>query len=812
MHLPSPRKRPFKLGAIALSMLLAFTAYAADPKVKLDLPAEALDKSINHLAQQTGVQIIFASSLTTGKHAPALKGEYSAREALQKLLQGSGLEVTSQGDNTFTLRAQASSQNNVLEEVHVLGKLDTREQNLAFDGRNSYSAKRSFTGTKSSTSLLETPRSINVVTRAQMDDLGVQTITEALRYTPGVVLQYANTDSRYDWMTVRGFSPPTRYLDGLRLPFGANGYSQAKIDPYLLERVEILKGPASSLYGQSSPGGMLALSSKLPTDYKRGEVQLQTGSHGRKQGAFDISGPVDDEGRVLYRLVGLAREADTQTRYVEDDKVVISPSLTFKPDNNTSLTLLAHYQKIDSRGGAATALPAKGTLYSYGNLGRLPTDTFIGEKHYDRYVNEQWFAGYMFSHAFNEQWTFRQNLRYGRVDADSRRVQGACLATDACLPTNLVRYAWAFPEDSNMFTIDNQIEGQFSTGPLQHRILLGVDYTHESATYRESNLNYINLYNYNAFASNPFLTTLVEPPLGTKIDSSQRQLGFYAQDQIKWDNWTLQLGARHDQASKTNETLTASTWATRRITNSDDALTGNIGLSYTFAQQLTPYIAFASSFQPSTGVDGTGSPFDATKGRQSEAGVKYQPLGMDASLGFSVYHLAQRNVITTAPNGSRVQTGEVEVKGAELEGKAKLGYGFEALASYAYTDSEITKTGIAAQLGNQLAFVPRHQASTWLHHVSSAGLLDGLGIGLGVRYLGSSYGENLNAFRNDDVTLLDAALHYNLAKANPSLKGFSLQVNAANLADKKYVATCISNAGCYYGDRRSIYATVKYQW
>lgn len=252
MHSPSPRKRPFKLGAITLSMLLAFTAYAADPKVKLDLPAEALDKSINHLAQQTGVQIIFASSLTTGKHAPALKGEYSAREALQKLLQGSGLEVTSQGDNTFTLRAQASSQNNVLEEVHVLGKLDTREQNLAFDGRNSYSAKRSFTGTKSSTILLETPRSINVVTRAQMDDLGVQTITEALRYTPGVVLQYANTDSRYDWMTVRGFSPPTRYLDGLRLPFGANGYSQAKIDPYLLERVEILKGPASSLYGQSS--------------------------------------------------------------------------------------------------------------------------------------------------------------------------------------------------------------------------------------------------------------------------------------------------------------------------------------------------------------------------------------------------------------------------------------------------------------------------------------------------------------------------------------------------------------------------------
>lgn len=800
--------------AIALSSAPGIaTLRAAEAETALHeyhIPAGPLSQVLSQFAAEAGILLSADASLADGKSSPGLQGQFSVQSGLTALLKGSGLQVQHRGDTRYSI-TPVTVRGETLPELRVSASQHQLGDNLEYDGQKSYAAKRSFSATKSNLSLLETPRTINVITRAQMDDMGVQSITEALRYTPGVVLQYSNTDSRYDWMTVRGFTPPTRYLDGLRLPFGANGYSQARIDPYLLQRVEILKGPASSQYGQSSPGGMLAMTSKLPTETKRGELQLQAGSHDRQQAAFDISGPLDAEGRVLYRLIGLGRDADTQTRHVEDDKFLIAPSLTIKPNDDVSLTLLAHYQKIDSRGGAATALPVQGTLQSYGTWGRLSTSTFIGEKNYDRYVNDQSFLGYMFSYNINPQWTFRQNVRYTRVDTDSRRVQGTCLSANNCLPTNLIRYAWAFPEVSDMLTIDNQLATSFNTAGLAHDVLFGMDYTHEEATYKESNLNIINMMNYNAYLTHTALS-LTEPAIATKIDSNQRQLGFYLQDQIKWENWGLQLGLRHDDASKTNRTLTVSSGSTRRITNDDRALSGNIALSYTFAQQLTPYVSVANSFQPSTGVDSTGSPFDATKGKQVEAGIKFQPTGVDALLGFSLYKITQRNVVTTAPNGSRTQTGEVEIKGAELEGKANLGNGFEALASYAYTDSEITQTSTANQLGNQLAFVPRHQAAAWLHHTVTSGILDGLSFGLGARYLSGSFGENQNLYKSDDATLFDATLRYDLIKANPKLKGFILQVNAANLADKQYVATCIAAAGCYYGDRRNIYTTLKYQW
>ncbi|MFL9608757.1 TonB-dependent siderophore receptor [Methylobacillus sp. Pita2] len=799
--------------AVSIGSVAAMPAFAAEPNAaqhEYHIPAGPLSQALSRFAAEAGILLSADAALADSKTSAGLNGRYSVDAGLEALLKGSGLHLQRLGEKRYSVTA-IPAKGDTLPELHVSASQNQDADNLEYDGRHSYAAVRSISAAKSNASLLETPRTINVITREQMDHMGVQTITEALRYTPGVVLQYSNTDSRYDWMTVRGFTPPTRYLDGLRLPFGANGYSQTKIDPYLLQRVEVLKGPASSLYGQSSPGGILALSSKLPTDIKRGEIQLQSGRYDRQQAAFDISGPIDEEGRILYRLIGLGRDADTQTRHVEDDKYLIAPSLTIKPNENVSLTLLAHYQKIDSRGGAATALPVQGTLQPYGNWGRLPTSTFIGEKNYDRYVNEQSFLGYMFSYIINPQSTFRQNVRYTRVDTDSRRVQGTCLSANNCLPTNLIRYAWAFPEVSDMLTIDNQLDTRFNTAGLEHRMLLGVDYTYEEATYRESNLNIINLMDYNAYLDHGALS-LTAPAWATKIDSSQRQLGFYLQDQIKWSNWGLQLGVRHDDARKTNKNLAYGSGGTSRVTNDDNALSGNIALSYTFAGQLTPYVSFASSFQPSTGVDSNGSPLDATKGKQYEAGVKYRPSGMDALLNLSAYKINQRNIVTTAPDGSRMQTGEVEIKGVELEGKASLGHGVEALASYAYTDSEITKTSASTQLGNELAFVPRHQSAAWLYHTATSGILDGMSFGLGARYLAGSFGENENLYKTNDVTLLDATLRYDLAKANPKFKGFSLQVNAANLADKKYVATCIAAAGCYYGDRRNIYTTLKYQW
>lgn len=806
--------------AILTSTALALPAWAqeaaqatSERPTSFDIPAQDLNSAVLIFAQKANVRTFYDTAKLRGHRSQALSGTMSPREAIGRLLAGSGLSYRFTGPNAVTIGSPAgpASTASVPEGAISLDTINVDGEN-GFGAVNGIVARRSGAGSKVDTALIDTPRAVNVVTRDQIEAQGAQSITQALRYTPGVVQQYADTDSRYDWMTVRGFSPPGRFLDGLKLPFGARGYAQPRIEAFNLERVELLKGPMSGLYGQSSPGGLLNMASKLPTETARGSIELQTGSHARKQAAFDISGPLDPNGRILYRLVGLARDADTQTRFVEDNKVFIAPSLTIKPTDATTLTLLGHYQKInDAGGGAFPALPVIGTLYRYQGIGRLPTNTFTGEPTYDRFINQQWFAGYQFSHALNDSWTIRQNLRYGEVDTDSRRVQNTCLTVVSCQPTTLSRYAWAFPETARMFTADTRIEGRFATGPLNHTLIAGVDVLNEDSVYRETGLNIINLQNYNAFRPTYGLA-LTPPPLAMRIAQSQTQVGLYAQDQIKFDKWTATFGGRYDSVDVKTGTYTVSTARLANAKSSDRAFTGNLGLSYRFDNGIAPYAGYSTSFQPVAGTDAAGNPFKPSEGEQFEAGVKYQPLGFDGLLSLSAFQLKQSNVVTAGLNNIRTQTGEVRIRGLEFEAKANLGAGFDGLLSYAYIDSEITKSTTTTQVGKRLAFAPVHQGSAWLYYTVQGGLLSGLSAGAGVRYIGGSYGNNDNLYGVPAVALVDASLKYDLSKLNPALKGFSAQVNATNLFDKVYVSTCLSISGCYYGDRRTVYAALKYQW
>ncbi|GLK75732.1 TonB-dependent receptor [Methylopila jiangsuensis] len=805
------RRRAAAFALAGASLCAAAGQVQAEDRVRFSIPAGPLGAALTQWAEASGRKLLSSGSAVRGVRTSGVQGNLPPTEALRVLLEGTGLSYENIELHALTLvqlrreGALTAQDATELAEISVEGA----GQGVAPQG---YAASVSPGATKSGAPLVRTPRVVNVVTQKQMEDQGAQTVTQALRYTPGVVTQYGDTDSRYDWLTVRGFTP-RRYLDGLRLPFGARGYSQARIEPNLLESVEVLKGPASGLYGQSNPGGLLAMTSKTPTETARGEIELLGGSHDRKQAAFDVSGPLDADGRFLYRLIGLARDADTQVDHVEDDKLFIAPSFTWKPTESTTLTLLGHYQKIDDKGGGAPpALPAIGTLYPSSGYGKLPSSTFTGEPSYDRFVNEQWFMGYKLSHELSDGWTLRQNLRYGEVDTHTRRVQSYCFSAATCLPTNLLRYAWAFPERSQMFTVDNQAEGRFSTGELEHTLLVGADFTREKAAYRESNLAFLNLGNYNAFDPGAGLS-VTEPAVATRIDAVQRQLGLYLQDTITWRAWTLQAGARYDWAKNRTATETVSTHAISRVTADDEAFTGSIGLSYRFDNGVAPFVGYSTSFLPVAGVDVGGDPFKPSEGEQVEAGVKYQPDGFDGLVSLSAFHLTQTNAVTTNPTtGAATQTGEITVKGVEFEGKANLGHGFEGIVSYAYTDAEITRTTAATQLGNRPAFVPKHQAGAWLNYSFGPGAADGLSLGGGARYFGASFGNEANQFKTPGVTLFDASLRYDLGRKIERLKGVSLQVNASNILDKKYVSTCLAAYGCNYGDRRTVYATMKYRW
>lgn len=800
-------------GAAIGARITHVAARDAETDAVLDfaIAAQPLDEALAAYGAASGVQLIYDSHATRRLRAAPIAGRYDRVEALRHLLAGTGLvpQFTAQRSATLMGLVAEADPAGIHDGAVVLDALEVTGD-TALGPTHGYVARRSATATKTGTSLLETPQAVNVIGRKEIEDRQAQSISQALLYTPGVLTQYG-TDVRYDWLYVRGFVPG-RYLDGLRLPFGARGYSQPRIESYGLERIELLKGPSSGLYGQNSPGGLLNLVSKRPSAVPLREIQLQTGSFGRAQTAFDLSGPIDPDGRVLYRLTGLARTTGTQVDYLEEDRVYIAPSVTIRPDADTSFTILSQYLHINSPGGGAPqGLPTLGTLYT-NPRGRIPTSRFIGEPNYDRFKLDQGFIGYAFEHRFSDVWTVRQNLRFAHVEADTQRVQAIGLGADG---RTLSRYAWAFPERSNLFNVDNQAEARFSTGPLAHTLLLGADYLREDSRYDESDLRSVP--SVNIFAP-VYAGTVTRPPLGTRITQGRNQAGLYAQDEIRFGGFTLTLSGRQDWADALTRTRTAATGALSQIKQDDAAFTGRVGLSYLFAGGLAPYVSYATSFQPTSGTNRLGAPFAPTTGDQIEAGIKVQPEGTNLLLTGAVFDLKQQNVLTPDALDFRfnTQAGEARVRGLELEAKASLTDSLDLVASYAAMNSRFTKANPNAAgvsiVGNELPFVPRQQASAWLDYTIRTGDWAGLGFGAGVRYIGVSVGDNGNLYRTPVVTLVDAALRYDFGYRYPTLKGVDLALNATNLFDRTYVTTCIAATGCFYGNRQTILGTLRYRW
>jgi iron complex outermembrane receptor protein len=687
----------------------------------------------------------------------------------------------------------------------------------------SYAATRSRTATKSNMSLLETPQAVNVVTRTELEQQGSQSVAQALRFTPGVVAQYGDNDVRYDWLTVRGFTP-ARYLDGLVLPFGVRGYAQPRVELYGLERLEVLKGPSSGLFGQTAPGGLVNMVSKKPTEERVREVELQVGSFDRKQAGFDVGGPVDDNRTVLYRVTGVVKDSDTQFDHVTDDKAFLQGGVTFNVSDATRIGLSAQYQKIRADGGGgAPVLPRIGTV-SPSAQGYLPRSRFVGDPTYDRFTNEQTMLGYTVEHEFNERVGFKQTARISQVDTDSRRTQIGAMVGNA----QAVRYAWAFPEKATTIQLDNQLNANLDLGATRHRITAGVDYLRDRADYDESQLGILFRPGSTAYdlfdLYNPVYGTknLSVPPLSTRIHQTREQLGAYFQDQISLDKWRLTFAGRQDWTNTDTRTTTYS-GATSQFRRSDtdvNRFTGRAALAYVMDNGVSPYVSYSTSFQPVAGTTRTQDPLKPTTGKQVEAGVKYQPANRNAFVSVAAFQIKQDNVTAADPDtvrfpGASVQAGQVKSQGLEFEAKAALTEAVNLTFSYTFMDTEITRassTALTSQVGNRLNFVPRNQAAVWADYTVQGGPLAGLGIGAGVRYRGSVFGDLANEQETEGFVLVDAGVRYDLGRLNPSLKGADLSVNVANLFDKKYVINCLSAQACYWGAERTAYANLRYRW
>lgn len=651
---------------------------------------------------------------------------------------------------------------------------------------NGYVATATTSGTKTDTPILEIPQSISTVTQTQLEQRKPQNLLDALGYTPGARVGTYGFDPRYDAFTIRGVDVTQNavFRDGLRQINSPNGLF--RLEPYGLEAINVLRGPASAIYGASTSAGIVDLISKRPTETPFREIEVQGGSFGRKQFSFDISGPANPEKTLFYRLTGLARDANNQISAIKDDRIFIAPAITWKPSEDTKLTILAEYMDSTTGGTAAYVneygpyMDRSGNLL-YKSIGA--TKVFGGDKRYNDFRQQQGRIGYEFEHAFGEIFTLRQRVRYSALATNQQYVYLA--------DPGLTR------ERTQGFSADTSLEAKLSTGPVSHRILTGVDFS------------WLHYRGKEGFGGVPLGYNAA---LGYRTAQSQTLFGVYAQDQMSWQNWRLTLGGRHDWFSSRFEAGAAGA-APTETKQKDAQSTGRVALSYVTSFGLAPYVSYATSFVPNSGTVLSGSVAVPTTGEQVEAGVKYDLPGQNVSLRAAVFELRQNNaVIYEVVNGFNRQVQlDMRSRGFEIEGVASLTNGLSIQASYAYNDARILKLTAETE-GNRLTSIPYHTASLWLDYEVQGGPMRGLGLGGGVRYVGASLGDNLNRpiLDNKPRTLLDASLRYDLENLDPRLKGMRVQVNATNLLDKRE-QTCTAGF-CYFDEGRKVIASLRYRW
>ncbi|EJG0607660.1 ferrichrome porin FhuA [Cronobacter sakazakii] len=681
-------------------------------------------------------------------------------------------------------------------------------QESAWGPAPTIAAKRSATATKTDTPIEKTPQSVSVVTREEMDTRQPTTVKEALSYSPSV-FSTRGSSSTYDVVTIRGFTTSTtvntnQYLDGMKLQ--GNNYSEISMDPYFLERVELMRGPTSVLYGNSNPGGIVSMVSKRPTTEPLREVQFKMGSHNLWQTGFDFSDAIDDAGVWSYRLTGLGRSQNAQQEMAKSSRYAIAPSFSWRPDNQTDFTFLSNFQS-DPYAGFYGWLPRSGTIVPYydanGKAHKLPTDFNEGEEN-NKMSRRQQMVGYSFSHAFDDTFTLRQNLRYTREHTLYRSVYGNAFVAPSTINRAYVRS----DEDMNAFSVDTQLQSDFATGAVDHKLLTGVDYSRMrndiNADYgTASPLNMLDPQYGNPDINVNFLYDVI---------NRQEQTGLYVQDQAEWNKWVMTLGGRYDFAK--TSTYTRSSGALAEI--NDQQFTWRGGINYLFDNGVSPYFSYSESFEPVSGSTLGRKPFEPSRGKQYEAGVKYVPKDMPVVLTAAVYQLTKDKNLTADPanNSFSVQGGEIRSRGIELEAKAAVSANVNVTASYSFTDAKYTHDTLFED--KRPAEVPRNMASLWADYTFHDTALSGLTVGAGGRYVGNTvsyyaYGDKQNQpFNVASYTVADAMMKYDLARLG--LPGSSVALNVNNLFDREYVSSCYKDYARYWGAERQVTATATFRF
>lgn len=770
-----------RLHVAAVLASVCVAAFAGEPR-EISIPPGDLAPALESLAKESGLLLIFQPDDLRGVWTQGVSGWLSPEEAVEKLISGTALTMKTDSAGAIVIapgRNRTSEADSILQEVVVTAP--------------NYVSTGARAANKADIPLVETPQSVTVVSRDMIDLLKLNSLNEAMRYVSGAIGEAYGPDERYDWLTVRAFTP-VQFIDGVQAPIAS--VSNTGTDLYGFEAVEILKGPASALYGQSPPGGIVNMTSRRPRDKFGGEIGVQSGEYDLLQVNGDITGPLSR--RVSARFTSLYRDRGTQVDDLSSKRLFVSPSVAFDIGADTALTLLGNYQKDELENQSTGYLPAYGTMLP-NPFGKVPVSRNLGEPGVNFFDRSQYSIGYAFQHRFNDFISLEQNARYADVSVKSRAVYGGGLldADFDGVPDDyrtVIRWDFPFNEDIQSASIDTRANLRFATGGLEHSAIAGVDYRH-----------YVGFSEY-GFGPAPSIDLFApvydavitdDPAMFTAVDETRKQTGIYLQDQIKVDKLILTLSGRQDYLS----TDAGSTHT------SQNEFSYRAGLNYVFDNGFAPYVQAAKSFQPLAGADRSGKPFAPTTGTQVEAGLKWDgrnlPAGYKLFASASAYRIVQQNILTRDPVNPAfsVQTGEGEVQGIELEASARFRERLSFNIAFTSVDTEITKNVTnflgASLLGKQFVAVPKSVASFLVDYTFQTGPLAGFGAGIGARYRGTQFGDDLNQFKSDAVTMYDAIVHYDSANWRVSL-------NASNFTDKIYVDRCSDYTSCFYGTRRLV--------
>jgi iron complex outermembrane receptor protein len=782
------RPLPFAVLALALAATLAAGGARAQPSSaaavlsaehRLALPAQPLGQTLNALAREWNVAISVDAALAAGLTAPALQGAQTLRQALDRALAGTGLSAIATGGAIVVQRAGQATGS--MPPIIVEAQRESATGPVA-----GYAARLSQTATKTDTPLVEVPQSISVVGREEMEARGAQDVMAAIAYTPGVSVSVYGPDNRgWEDITLRGFNTyNSTYRDGLaQTPFNV---TYPLTEPYALERVEVLRGPSSMAFGRGDAGGIIHRVSKQPTGGRIRELELQYGSFDRKQLAFDLGDAFGPNGTLSYRLVGVSLDSNDQDRYPDGKRInrtrsYIAPSLRWQPDARTSFTVFGEFLK-DSSGEDPYFINANGRY----------TNLKMGDRSYSGIKQEQASAGYRLETLLGEDWTLRQNFRYGHLRLDRRVVWADSAAEDQ---RTIYRLARSWNDPMSQAGLDTQLQGKLRAGATEHTLLLGLDWNDQKGRARQFRgpAPDLDLYFpvYDQFIPVP------DEPLNNYTQRI-RQVGLYAQDQIRFgDGWTLTLGGRKDHVRSITED-----WLESKVTEQRDSVfSGRAGITYLFRSGWAPYLSYTESFLPNAGLDAQNNPYRSSRGKQVEAGVKYQPADSRLLFTAAVYDLRKNNVVSYDPvTFEGRQIGKVRSRGIELEAKGELMPGLNFTASFTRLQNRVLQSADGDEIGKTLPLVPNQTAALWLDYT----LGNGLGFGAGARYIGKRAGDEHNTNFERGVTVADATVHY---ERGP----WRLALNVSNLFNRKYFSGCY-HGECYRGNERAVTMTARYRW